>query len=111
MIGLNHYLIFSAILFTLGLYGVLTKRNAIALLMSLELLFNGVTVSVVAVARYTTPLNLDGGSVESLLTGQIFAMFIICIAAAEIALGLAIVILLYRGQATVDVGEASLMRR
>ena len=79
--------------------------------MSLELLFNGVTVSVVAVARYTVPLNWSGGTAESLLTGQIFAIFIICIAAAEIALGLAIVILLYRTHSSVDIGEASLMRR
>jgi NADH:ubiquinone oxidoreductase subunit K len=111
VIGLSHYLVLSGVLFVLGLYGTLTKRNAIALLMSIELLFNAVNVAFVAVARYTPIVGLDAERVRLLLTGQVFALFVITVAAAEVALGLAIVMSLYRSRDTVDVTEANLMRR
>ena len=110
MIGLEHFLILSAVLFAIGLYGSLTRRNAIAVLMSIELLFNAVNVAVVGVARYTIPFGLAGDNVERLLTGQVFALFIVTVAAAEVALGLAIVITMYRNQGSVEVGEANIMR-
>ncbi len=111
MIGLEHFLILSAVLFSIGLYGALTRSNAIAVLMSIELLFNAVNVAVVGVARYTTPFGLNADNVDLLLTGQVFALFIVTVAAAEVALGLAIVITMYRNQGSVDVGEANTMRR
>ena len=111
MIGLDHFLVLSAVLFSIGLYGALTRRNAIAVLMSIELLFNAVNVAVVAMARYTAPVALAADRLETLLTGQVFALFVVTVAAAEVALGLAIVIMMYRNTGSVDVGEASAMRR
>ena len=110
MIGLEHFLILSAVLFAIGLYGSLTRRNAIAVLMSIEILFNVVNVAVVGVARYTVPFGLTADNVERLLTGQVFALFVVTVAAAEVALGLAIVITMYRYLGSVEVGEANTMR-
>ena len=114
---LESLLILSAILFSLGLYGALTKRNAVTVLMAIELMFNAVNVALVAMARYVTPeaLRTNPAStadevVQLVLTGQVFAVFIITVAAAEIALGLAIVIAIYRTRETVDVSQANLMR-
>lgn len=111
MIGLDHFLVLSGVLFSIGLYGALTRRNAIAVLMSIELLFNAVNVAVVAMARYIEPFGLRPERLEALLTGQVFALFVVTVAAAEVALGLAIVIMMYRNTGSVDVGEASAMRR
>ncbi len=111
MIGLDHFLVLSAVLFSIGLYGALTRKNAIAVLMSIELLFNAVNVAVVAMARYTTPVALAAERLETLLTGQVFALFIVTVAAAEVALGLAIVIMMYRNTGSVLVDEANSMRR
>ena len=108
--GLEHFLVLSAILFSIGLYGALARRNVITVLMSLELMFNAVNVTLVAFAKYVAPVGLEE-QLGRMLTGQVFAIFIITVAAAEIALGLGIVIALYRNRETVDVGEASLMRR
>ncbi len=115
---LERFLILSAVLFSIGLYGALTKRNAITVLMAIELMFNAVTVAAVAVSRYVTPAGLRADPaatgdavVQMVLTGQVFAMFIIAVAAAEIALGLAIVIAIYRYRETVDVTQVNLMRR
>jgi NAD(P)H-quinone oxidoreductase subunit 4L len=108
MIGLTHYLILSAVLFSVGLYGVLSKRNIIAILMSLEILFNAVNIALVAIAKYVLPWEGVG---EALLTGQVFALFIITVAAAEIVLGLALVITLYRNSETIDVSRINLLRR
>ena len=115
---LERYLILSAVLFSIGLYGVLTKRNAITMLMGIELMFNGVNVAAVAMSRYVAPVALraDPASttdavVQMVLTGQVFAMFIIAVAAAEVALGLAIIIAVYRQRQTVDVTQINLMRR
>ena len=100
-IGLEHYLILSAILFSIGLYGALAKRNAIVILMSIELMLNGVNIAMVAFSRYVVPL---------LLTGQVFVIFIMAVAAAEAAVGLAIIMAIYRYRETIDVTKINLMK-
>ena len=100
-IGLEHYLILSAILFSIGLYGVLAKRNAIVILICIELMLNAVNIAMVAFSRYIAPL---------LLTGQVFAIFIIVVAAAEAAVGLAIIIAIYRNRETIDATQVDLMK-
>jgi len=100
-LGLEHYLILSAILFCIGLYGALTKRNAVIILMCIELMLNAVNITMVAFSRYIVP---------SLLTGQIFAIFIIVVAAAEVAVGLAIILAIYRGLETIDATKIDLMK-
>lgn len=113
--NLENLLIVSAVLFAIGLYGALSKRNAIAVLMSIELMFNAVNLAAVAFSRYTVPLDFPtapvDGMVRTLMTGQIFSIFIITIAAAEVALGLAIVIAVYRNRSSVFVTDATQMRR
>lgn len=101
MIRLMFPLAFAAILFSAGVYGVLARRNAVVVLMSIELMLNAVNVNLVAFGRALR----DGA-----LTGQVFALFVIAVAAAEVGVGLAVVILLFRNRRTVDVDEASLMR-
>ena len=100
-ISLEHYLILSAILFSIGLYGALAKRNAIIILMGIELMLNGVNIAMVAFSRYIVPL---------LLTGQVFAIFIMVVAAAEVAVGLAIIITIYRNRETIDATQIDLMK-
>jgi NADH:ubiquinone oxidoreductase subunit K len=98
-IGLEHYLVLSAVLFSIGLYGALAKRNAVIVLMGIEIMLNGVNISLVAFSRYL-----------GLLTGQVFAIFVMTVAAAEVAVGLALIIAIYRSRETVDVGEVDLMK-
>ena len=100
-VGLEHYLILSAILFSIGLYGALAKRNAIIILMSIEIMLNAVNIAMVAFSRYITPL---------LLTGQVFAIFIIVVAAAEASVGLAIILAIYRNRETIDATKIDLMK-
>jgi NAD(P)H-quinone oxidoreductase subunit 4L len=100
-IGLNHYLILSAVLFAIGLYGALSKKNLITILMCIEIMLNAVNISMVAFSRYIVP---------ALLTGQIFAIFIIIVAAAEAAVGLAILISVYRNRQTVQSDKIDLMK-
>ncbi len=100
-LGLEHYLILSAILFSIGLYGALAKRNAIVILMSIELMLNAVNIAMVAFSRYIVPLAL---------TGQIFVIFIMVVAAAEVAVGLAIIIAIYRHRETIDATKIDLMK-
>jgi len=100
-IGLEHYLILSVILFSIGLYGALSKRNAIIILMSIEIMLNAVNIAMVAFSRYIVPL---------LLTGQVFAIFIMVVAAAEAAVGLAIIMAIYRSRGTIDATEINLMK-
>ena len=107
MPGLYHFLILGAVLFCVGMYGALAKRNAIAVFMAIELMLNGLNVTFVAFNRYLQP-PLGLGS--SPFAGQAFALFIIAIAAAEAALGLAIVIAIYRLRHTVQVDEIDLLR-
>ena len=99
MIHLEHYLILSALLFCIGAYGVLTKRNAIVILMCIELMLNAVNLNFVAFSRYT-------GNVD----GQVFALFTIAIAAAEVAVGLAIILSLYRKHGTIDAQEVRILK-
>ena len=100
-IGLEHYLILSAILFSIGLYGALAKRNAIVILMSIEIMLIAVSITMVAFSRYVVPL---------LLTGQVFVIFIIVVAAAEAAVGLAIIISIYKNYETIDATKIDLMK-
>jgi NADH:ubiquinone oxidoreductase subunit K len=105
MLTLNHFLILGAVLFCIGLYGAISKRNAIAVLMGIEIMLNAVNITLVGFS-YFNRVNFW----STLLTGQIFAIFIITVAAAEAAVALAMVIAIYRKRDTVDVGEINLMK-
>ena len=107
---LERFLVLSAVLFAIGLYGALARRNVITVLMSIELMFNAVTITLVAFAKYVAPVGVEE-QLGLVLTGQVFAIFIIAVAAAEISLALGIVIALYRSRETVDVSQAALLRR
>src|SRR2546422_9100508 len=98
-VRLPFLLIFAAVLFAAGVYGVLARRNAVLVLMSIELMLNAVNVNMVAFSAYLHQL-----------TGQVFALFIITVAAAEIGIGLAIVILIYRNRETINVDDIDLLK-
>ena len=100
-IPLTHFLILGAIIFAIGLYGAMTRRNAVGILMSIELMLNAVNVNLVAFSRFVTPA--EG-------TGQIFAIFVMALAAAAVAVGLAIVICIYRNHRTVIADKVDLMK-
>jgi len=104
-LSLNHFLVLGAILFCIGLYGALTERNAIAVLMGIEIMLNAVNVTMVGFSFYNSVKPWS-----TYLTGQIFAIFIITVAAAEAAVALAMIISIYRKRNTVDVGEINLMK-
>jgi len=97
--GLNQYLILSAFLFCTGIYGVLARKNAVLVLMSIELMLNAVNINLVAFSAF-----------REVVAGQVFALFVITIAAAEVGVGLAIVLLIYRNRHSVDLDEIDLMR-
>jgi len=99
MIRLPFLLFFSAILFSAGVYGVLARRNAVLVLMSIELMLNAVNVNLVAFSQFLHDVS-----------GQIFALFVITVAAAEVGIGLAIIILIYRNRETIDVDKIDLMK-
>ncbi len=99
MIGLNDYLILAAILFAIGVTGVLTRRNAIVIFMSIELMLNSVNLTFVAFAHFMNSLD-----------GQIFVFFIMTVAAAEVAVGLAIIISIFRNKKTVNVDDMNIMK-
>jgi len=101
VVSLYWYLIVAAALFCIGLYGVLSRRNAIGILMGIELMLNAVNINLVAFWRYLTP---------AVLTGQVFAIFAFTVAAAEAAVGLALVIAIYRSRDTVIVEDVDLMK-
>jgi NADH:ubiquinone oxidoreductase subunit K len=98
---LEHYLILSAVLFSIGLYGALAKRNAVIILMCIEIMLNAVNIAMVAFSRFVVP---------PLLTGQVFAIFIMVVAAAEAAVGLAIIIAIYRNRETIEATKIDLMK-
>ena len=100
-IGLTHYLVVAAILFCCGLYTMMTKRNAIGILIGVELVLNAAGVNLVAFDRYMGPGRIDG---------QITALFVIVLAAAEAALAVGICINLYKNLSTVDVDRASTLQ-
>lgn len=100
MITVQHYLVVSAALFSLGLLAVLTRKNAVHVLMGIELILNSANINLVAFSRYTA------GNLQ----GQLFAVFVIVIAAAEVAVALAIVLTLYRLRRTPHLDEADLLK-
>ena len=97
----SYFLVLSALLFSIGIYGVLARQNAVLVLLSIELMLNAVNINLIAFSAWFQ----DRG-----LPGQIFALFVIAVSAAEVGVGLAIVILIYRNRQTVDVDEMSLMK-
>lgn len=99
MVTLQHYLFLSAALFTIGVVGVMFRRNLIVILMSLELMLNAVNLTFIALARYME-------SVE----GQIIVLFVMVVAAAEVAVGLAIAVTVFRQRGSINVDEVNLMR-
>lgn len=101
MIPLSWYLILAAALFCLGLYGVLARKNAVAILMGVELMLNAVNINLVAFWRYHDP---------AVVTGQAFAIMVFAVSAAEVAVGLALVISLYRRRKTVIAENVDLLR-
>jgi NADH:ubiquinone oxidoreductase subunit K len=100
MLTLSHFLLISSILFAFGLYGVLTRRNAIGILMGIELMLNGVNVNLISFARF---LDLK-------LAGDVFAIFVITVAAAEAVVGLALILSIYHEKDTINVDEINLLK-
>jgi NADH:ubiquinone oxidoreductase subunit K len=96
---LNQFLLLAAALFCIGVYGVLARRNAVLVLMSVELILNAVNINLVAF-----------GAFNRTVAGEVFALFVIAIAAAEVGVGLAMVLLLYRNRRSIDLTEVDLMK-
>jgi NADH:ubiquinone oxidoreductase subunit K len=96
---LSQFLLLAAVLFCIGVYGVLARRNAVLVLMSIELMLNAVNINLVAF-----------GAFRGNVVGQVFALFVIAIAAAEVGVGLAIVLLIYRNRTSIDLDEVDLMK-
>ena len=96
---LNQFLLLGAVLFSIGVYGVLARRNGVLVLMSIELILNAVNINLIAF-----------GAMSGNPAGQVFALFVIAIAAAEVGVGLAIVLLLYRNRQSIDLDELSEMK-
>lgn len=101
MVPLWMYLVVAAAIFSIGVYGVLSRRNAVAILMSVELMLSAVNINLVAFWRYMTPENMSG---------QAFAAFVFVVAAAEAAVGLAIIISIYRNKRSVIVEDVNVLR-
>ena len=102
-IGTIHYLVLAAALFVIGIAGVLTRRNVVIILMSIELILNAVNLNLIA---FTRLWNIDGRALD----GQVFAMFIVADAAAEAAVGLGILIAFFRNRGTVNMDEVDLLK-
>lgn len=100
-IGLQHYLILSTLLFSIGLYGALAKKNAIIILICIELMLNAVNIAMVGFSRFIVPAQL---------TGQVFAIFIMVVAAAEVSIGVAIIMALYRHREDIDATKIDLLK-
>ena len=100
-IGLEHYLILSAVLFCIGLYGALVKHNAVVILMCIEIMLNSANIAAVAFSQFVTPVEF---------TGQVLVIFMMAIAAAEVAIGLAIILAIYRNFKGIDVDKINLMK-
>jgi len=101
MIPLSWYLILSALLFCIGVFGVLARRNAVGILMGIELMLNAVNLNLVAFWRYLTP---------GMIGGQVFTLIVFAVAASEAAVGLALIISIYRRRSTVVADEINLMK-
>jgi NADH:ubiquinone oxidoreductase subunit K len=98
-VQLNEFLFLAAFLFCTGVYGVLAKKNAVLVLMSIELILNAVNINLLAF-----------GAFDNTVTGQVFALFVIAVAAAEVGVGLAIVLLIYRNRRSIDLDDVDLMK-
>ena len=96
---LNQFLLLGALLFCIGVYGVIARRNAVLVLMSIELILNAVNINLVAF-----------GAIHGSVAGAVFALFVIAIAAAEVGVGLAIVLLIYRNRKSVDLDDVAQMK-
>ncbi len=105
MIPLNHYLLLSAILFTMGALGVLIRRNALIIFMSIELMLNSANLAFVAFAR-----SFEQTSGQPVFSGQLFVFFVIAVAAAEVAIGLALIVAIFRVKRNVDVDQMSSLK-
>lgn len=101
MVPLWMFLLVSAAMFSIGVYGVLSRRNAVAILMSVELMLSAVNINLIAFWRYGAPGNI---------AGQVFAAFVFVVAAAEAAVGLAIIIAIYRSRRSVAVEDVNLLK-
>ena len=99
----NQFLLLGAALFAIGVYGVLARRNGVLVLMSIELILNAVNINLVA-------LGVLRDDPTAVIAGQVFALFVITVAAAEVGVGLAIVLLIYRNRTSVDLDEVDLMK-
>jgi NADH-quinone oxidoreductase subunit K len=99
MVGLSHYLVLSAALFTLGVIGVFVRRNAIVIFMCIELMLNAVNLAFIAFSRYLQAID-----------GQVFVFFVMTVAAAEVAVGLAIIVVVFRSRQTVRIDEINLLK-
>ncbi|MDR7483196.1 MAG: NADH-quinone oxidoreductase subunit NuoK [Armatimonadota bacterium] len=100
-VGLSHYLVVSALLFCLGLYAVLSRRNAVAILMGIELMLNATNINLVAFNKYVAP---------AAFSGQVFALVVITLAACEAGVGLALVMAAYRNLETVHVDQINVLK-
>ncbi len=100
-IGLEHYLILSAVLFCIGLYGALVKHNAIVILMCIEIMINSANIAAVAFSQFVTPVEI---------TGQVLVIFTIAVAAAEAAVGMAIIFAIYHNHKSINVNKIDLMK-
>jgi len=96
---LNQFLLLAAALFSIGVYGVLARRNAVLVLMSVELILNAVNINLVAF-----------GAFNGTVSGEVFALFVIAIAAAEVGVGLAMVLLMYRNRKSIDITQVDAMK-
>jgi NADH-quinone oxidoreductase subunit K len=107
MIPIEYWLILSSLLLVVGIYGVMTRKNAIVVLMSIEIMLNAANINLVAFSSYYSSLHPALGTDA---TGQAFALFSIAIAAAEVAVGLAILLSVYRRYQTIDVDKINILR-
>lgn len=105
MVPLVYFQLLSAALFVIGLYGVLARRSAVLIIMSIELMLNAVNINLIAAASH-----LEGTGNFVQFDGQIIAIFVITVAAAEVGLAMAIILRMYRNRATVDVDEINIMK-
>ena len=105
MITLNHYLVLGAILFSIGLYGVVSKRNIILILISIEFMLNAANLNLVAFSKY-----IQTTSLAVAVSGQIFAIFVMIVTAAEIGVGLGIIVYLYRSHVSIEHEEFNIMK-
>jgi NADH-quinone oxidoreductase subunit K len=113
LIPTSHYLTLSAALFAVGVVGVLVRRNAIVVFLAIELMLNAVNLAFVALARHMAPTVMQLGGPTALadaMQGQVMVIFVIAVAGAEVAVGLAILMALFRNKPTLDVDEFNLMK-